>query len=219
MCNRVLSSLNLYRPDIFYRSASHEIWQLVLNKDRHRKHRMQYSIRETARIGLRAFSARNQHKPVATTWVKNNHYLITTLIDVVKKLFAVRWMGQFTDGLFQSALASFVLFSPERQPSAQTAALAFSVVLLPYSLIGPFVGTLLDRFSRQRIVFGSNLFRAITLIFIATLISNGVTGVELTIFVLVAFGVNRLILAGLSAGLPLLIDKKQLISYMRSLKI
>ena len=61
-------------------------------------------------------------------------------------------MGQFTDGLFQSALASFVLFSPERQPSAQTAALAFSVVLLPYSLIGPFVGTLLDRFSRQRIV-------------------------------------------------------------------
>ena len=120
-------------------------------------------------------------------------------------------MGQFTDGLFQSALASFVLFSPERQPSAQTAALAFSVVLLPYSLIGPFVGTLLDRFSRQRIVFGSNLFRAITLIFIATLISNGVTGVELTIFVLVAFGVNRLILAGLSAGLPLLVDKKQLI--------
>lgn len=96
---------------------------------------------------------------------------------------------------------------------AQTAALAFSVVLLPYSLIGPFVGTLLDRFSRQRIVFGSNLFRAITLIFIATLISNGVTGVELTIFVLVAFGVNRLILAGLSAGLPLLVDKKQLISY------
>jgi len=132
---------------------------------------------------------------------------------VVKKLFAVRWMGQFTDGLFQSALASFVLFSPERQPSAGTAALAFSVVLLPYSLIGPFVGTLLDRFSRQRIIFASNLFRAITLIFIAVLIRNGVTGAQLTIFVLVAFGVNRLILAGLSAGLPLLIDKKQLISY------
>ena len=35
---------------------------------------------------------------------------------------------------------------------------------------------------------------------------NGSTGVELTIFVLIAFGVNRLILAGLSAGLPLLLD-------------
>ncbi|MFM8694047.1 MAG: MFS transporter, partial [Actinomycetota bacterium] len=38
------------------------------------------------------------------------------------------------------------------------------------------------------------------------LIRNGATGIELTIFVLLAFGVNRLILAGLSAGLPLLIN-------------
>ncbi len=111
-----------------------------------------------------------------------------------------------TDGIFQSALASFVLFSPERQPDAKSAAAAFAVVLLPYSVIGPLVGTILDRFSRQRIILFANLFRALTLIFIAGLIRNGATGVELTIFVLIAFGVNRLILAGLSAGLPLLLD-------------
>ncbi len=122
------------------------------------------------------------------------------------RLLAVRWMGQLTDGIFQSALASFVLFSPERQPDAKSAAVAFAVVLLPYSLVGPFVGTILDRVSRQRVILFANLFRAFTLIFIAGLIRNGATGVELTIFVLLAFGVNRLILAGLSAGLPLLID-------------
>ena len=122
------------------------------------------------------------------------------------RLLAVRWMGQLTDGIFQSALASFVLFSPERQPDAKSAAVAFTVVLLPYSLVGPFVGTILDRISRQRVILFANLFRAFTLIFIAGLIRNGATGVELTIFVLLAFGVNRLILAGLSAGLPLLID-------------
>ena len=124
----------------------------------------------------------------------------------VGKLLALRWMGQFTDGVFQSALASFVLFSPERQPDAKSAAAAFAVVLLPYSLIGPFVGTILDRVSRQRVILFANLFRALTLIFIAGLIRNGATGIELTIFVLLAFGVNRLILAGLSAGLPLLIN-------------
>ena len=124
----------------------------------------------------------------------------------VGRLLAVRWMGQLTDGIFQSSLASFLLFSPERQPDAQSAAVAFAVVLLPYSLVGPFVGTILDRVSRQRVILFSNLFRAFTLIFIAGLIRNGATGVELTIFVLVAFGVNRLILAGLSAGLPLLLD-------------
>ena len=115
-------------------------------------------------------------------------------------------MGQLTDGIFQSALASFVLFSPERQPDAKSAAVAFAVLLLPYSLVGPFVGTILDRISRQRVILFANLFRALVLIFIAGLVRNGATGIELTIFVLLAFGVNRLILAGLSAGLPLLID-------------
>ncbi|MFM8844260.1 MAG: MFS transporter [Actinomycetota bacterium] len=64
----------------------------------------------------------------------------------------------------------------------------------------------MDRISRQRVILFANFFRAFTLIFIAGLIRNGATGIELTIFVLVAFGVNRLILAGLSAGLPLLFD-------------
>lgn len=117
-----------------------------------------------------------------------------------------------TDGIFQSALASFVLFSPERQANALNAALAFAVVLLPYSIIGPFVGTILDRISRQRAIMFSNLTRSATLLVIALLIFQGRTGVELTIFVLIAFGVNRLILAGLSAGIPLMIESKSLIS-------
>ena len=128
------------------------------------------------------------------------------------RLLRVRWTGQLTDGIFQSALASFVLFSPERQANALSAALAFAVVLLPYSIIGPFVGTILDRISRQRAIAFSNLTRAITLLIISLLIFQGRTGVELTIFVLVAFGVNRLILAGLSAGIPLMIESKSLIS-------
>ena len=130
----------------------------------------------------------------------------------LRPLLRTRWTGQFTDGLFQSALASFVLFSPERQASALNAAVAFAVVLLPYSIVGPMVGTLLDRFSRQRAVLYSNLTRAFTLLFIALLIFQGHTGIELTILVLIAFGVNRLILAGLSAGLPLVAPRSSLIA-------
>jgi len=128
------------------------------------------------------------------------------------RILTIRWSGQFTDGLFQSALASFVLFSPERAPNAVSAALAFSVVLLPYSLIGPYVGTFLDRYSRQRIIRNCNYLRALDLLVIAWLVSNGKTGVVLTLFVLFAFGINRLILAGLSAGLPLLVKKEELIA-------
>ena len=128
------------------------------------------------------------------------------------RLLRVRWTGQMTDGIFQSALASFVLFSPERQANALNAALAFAVVLLPYSIIGPFVGTILDRISRQRAIAYSNLVRVATLCVVALLIFQGRTGVELTVFILIAFGVNRLILAGLSAGIPLMIESKSLIS-------
>jgi MFS family permease len=130
----------------------------------------------------------------------------------LSRLLRVRWSGQITDGIFQSALASFILFSPERQASAVNAAVAFAVVLLPYSIVGPFVGTLLDRFSRQRAILFSNLVRSATLMVIALLIFNDYTGVEITVVVLVAFGVNRLILAGLSAGIPLMTTPKDLIS-------
>ena len=128
------------------------------------------------------------------------------------RLLAIRWTGQTVDGIFQSALASFVLFSPERQADALSAALAFAVVLLPYSVIGPFVGTILDRVSRQRLLFFSNLIRSLNLLIVALLIFSGTTGVELTIVVLIAFGINRLILAALSAGLPLLVDSKSLVT-------
>ena len=130
----------------------------------------------------------------------------------LSRLLGVRWSGQATDGLFQSALASFVLFSPERQADALSAAIGFAVVLLPYSLVGPFVGTILDRVSRQRALLFSNLARAANLLVVAALVFTGQTGVVLTVFVLIAFGVNRLILAGLSAGLPLVIETKSLIS-------
>ena len=151
---------------------------------------------------------------------KNNPTLEITLLAMklmakfgsLPKLLQVRWTGQLTDGMFQSALASFILFSPERQPDAVKAALAFAVVLLPDSIVGPYVGIFLDRFSRKRVVQLANLFRAFDLLVIAYLISKGSTGIVLTLFVLISFGANRLILAGLSAGLPLLVNKKELVS-------
>jgi hypothetical protein len=62
------------------------------------------------------------------------------------------------------------------------------------------------------VLFFCNLARSANLFFVALLVYTGTTGVELTIVVLVAFGINRFILAALSAGLPLLVDTKSLIT-------
>ena len=154
----------------------------------------------------------DKNKPTSATTL-----FLMGFVDLLKhprfsRLLAIRWSGQVTDGIFQSALASFVLFSPDRQANALSAALAFAVVLLPYSIVGPFVGTVLDRISRQRALFFSNLLRSLNLLLVALLVFSGTTGLALTIVVLVAFGINRLILAALSAGLPLLVDSNSLVT-------
>ena len=65
------------------------------------------------------------------------------------RLLELRMASQFGDGLFQAGLAGALLFNPERAASAWAVAGAFAVLFLPYSLIGPFAGALLDKWDRR----------------------------------------------------------------------
>lgn len=129
-----------------------------------------------------------------------------------RRLFAVRITGQFCDGLFQSALATFVLFSPERQPTAASIASAFAILYLPFTLVGPFAGVALDVWNRRQVLLVGNLVRAVLVAGIALLTSAGHSGVDLGIAVLVALGINRFILAGLSAALPHTVPESSLVT-------
>lgn len=129
-----------------------------------------------------------------------------------RQLFAVRASGQFCDGLFQSALATFVLFSPERQPTAASIAFAFAILYLPYSLIGPFAGVFLDRWSRRQVLLVGNFLRAAVVALVAVMTMAERSGLDLGIVVLLALGINRFILAGLSAALPHTVPDKDLVT-------
>jgi MFS family permease len=128
-----------------------------------------------------------------------------------RRLFAVRLASQFGDGVFQVALASFVLFSPEHAPSAGAIAVGLAVLLLPYSIVGPFAGVLLDRWSRRGILAISNLIRAVMAAGVAGVILIDVVDWRLTVLVLVMFAVNRFLLAGLSASLPHVVPPERLV--------
>lgn len=117
-------------------------------------------------------------------------------------VFSVRIFGQFADGLLQSALATFVLFSPERQPNATSVAAAFAILFLPYSFVGPFAGVFLDEWRRRQVLVYANFLRAVLVIGVATLVWNKHDGLSLGVAVLVVLGVGRFVLAGLSASLP-----------------
>ena len=118
------------------------------------------------------------------------------------RLVAVRFSAQWGDGLFQAALGGALLFNPQRaaDPAAVVAGLA--VLLLPYSVLGPFAGGLLDRWDRRRVLLWANLLRAVFLFVVAVVVAEGVTGPGLFVGSLAAAGVSRFVLAGLSAALP-----------------
>jgi MFS family permease len=77
-----------------------------------------------------------------------------------RRLFAIRMISQSADGLFQAALVSSVVFSPERQSTAAGFAIATLIVSAPYSVIGPFTGVFIDRWSRRAILVVAPWLRA-----------------------------------------------------------
>jgi len=129
-----------------------------------------------------------------------------------RALYSTRLVGQFGDGFFQAALASFVLFSPEREPNATAIAAAFAILLIPYSILGPFVGVFLDRWSRRNILFRANLLKALLVLPVIAVVISGNDSWLLGLFVLCVLGVGRFVLAGLSASLPHVASGKQLIT-------
>jgi len=130
-----------------------------------------------------------------------------------RRLMGVRLLGQFADGLFQAALFSAVFFNPERATSAGQAAAAFATLLLPYSLVGPFAGVFLDRWSRQRVLLVANLARAAAIVVFAGLLAVlGPTSPPVIALALLVVSANRFVLAGLSAALPHVVAPRLLVT-------
>ena len=129
-----------------------------------------------------------------------------------RRLLGTRLLAQFGDGVFQAALAGTVLFNPQRAADPIAVAAGFSILLLPYSMVGPFAGVWLDRWSRRQVLVWANLVRAALVAVVAVLVLGGVGGAAFYAAGLAVFSVNRFILAALSAGLPHTTDPATLVS-------
>jgi hypothetical protein len=128
-----------------------------------------------------------------------------------RRLLGTRLLAQFGDGVFQAALAGTVLFNPQRAADPIAVAAGFAILLLPYSLVGPFAGVWLDRWSRRQVLLRANLLRAGLVAVVAALVLAGVQGTAFYAAGLAVFSVNRFVLAALSAGLPHTTDAASLV--------
>jgi len=128
-----------------------------------------------------------------------------------RRLFATRLISQAGDGMFTAGLGAYVFFNAASFPNPGAAAAAFTVLYLPYSLVGPFAGVFIDRWSRRQILVWSALLRAAFVALTASLVFSGSLGAPLYVSVLAVLGVNRFFLASLSAALPHVVAEDKLV--------
>jgi len=128
-----------------------------------------------------------------------------------RRLFSTRLISQAGDGVFTAGLGTYVFFNAETFPSPAAGAAAFAVLYLPYSLIGPFAGVFIDRWSRRQILVWSALLRGAFVALTAVVMALGNRGALLYVAVLLVLGVNRFFLSSLSAALPHVVADDKLV--------
>ena len=129
-----------------------------------------------------------------------------------RTLLGIRLLSQTGDGMVQAGLATLFFFAPQNMTTAGGVASALVVMLLPFSIVGPFAGPFIDRWRRRQTLYWGNLLRAGLIGATAACLQVQGVGPAVYALVLMALGVNRFLLSVLSAGLPRVIDRERLLT-------
>jgi hypothetical protein len=128
------------------------------------------------------------------------------------RLLELRSVSQFGDGLFQAGLAGAILFNPDRAAEPLAIAGEFAVLFLPYSVLGPFAGALLDRWDRRLVLIAANLGRLLLVFGVAALLAAGTSDLPILFGALIVNGFTRFVSSGLSAALPDVVPRERVVT-------
>ena len=128
------------------------------------------------------------------------------------RLLQTRAASQFGDGLFQAGLAGGLLFNPERAAGPWAIAGAFAVLLLPYSLLGPFAGALLDRWDRRTVLIVANAARLVFIMGVVALLEFGARDLYILFGALIVNGFSRFVTSGFAAALPHVVPREEVVT-------
>jgi hypothetical protein len=138
--------------------------------------------------------------------------------DFSSLMFA-QWLAQAADGLVGVALAKEITFGGqagfnldlEAARSPRDALLIVLLTFLPYTLFSPFVGVLIDRWNRRRILIAANGLRVVVLGLIAAVGITAFGDAALYVSFLLILAGTRLVLAIRGAGMPTALGEQRLI--------
>src|SRR6266540_7554428 len=118
-------------------------------------------------------------------------------------LMGARLISQFADGLFQAVIVASVIFAPDKQNTAVGFAKAIAVLVVPYSVLGPFAGVFIDRWRRRRILVLTPLLRAAAILL---LLPGADAAVPFYAGALVVLSANRFFLVTAGTVTPKLVS-------------
>lgn len=118
-----------------------------------------------------------------------------------RTLLAGQVAGQAADGLAQIAFAQVVLFEVGHGATPWEISKLLAVTLLPYSLVGPFAGVVIDRYDRRQVMIVVSMFRAVL---VSAAVSVLVWDSQVLAYaaVLLLLSSSRFVLAAKGAVLP-----------------
>lgn len=127
------------------------------------------------------------------------------------RLMGAQWLAQLADGLAQAAFANELVLEPLSQGTPERILAIFVLTLLPYSLIAPFTGVLVDRWERRGLLVSTNLARAVLLVSLPLWSSALAGDAPLYAGVLLLLGLGRLFLITKGAALPVVLHEHHLL--------
>ncbi|HEY7874601.1 MAG TPA: MFS transporter [Actinomycetota bacterium] len=134
-------------------------------------------------------------------------------------LMGAQYFAQAGDGIAQAALAKLIVFGGEKgfdiegAKSPDELLQMALLVFVPYTIISPFLGVVIDRWDRRRLLFVANGLRAVVIAGVAFALVAGaaVPNAVLLLSLLLTLASTRVVLATKSAALPATLDEEQLV--------
>ena len=132
-------------------------------------------------------------------------------------LMGVQFLAQAGDGIVQAALAKSIAFGGQKgfdiegAKSPDELMRIALLIFVPYLFISPFLGVIIDRWDRRRLMFLANGLRGAVVLLI------GIAGVgnvgELPLFVafVLTLASSRVVLATKAASLPVVLENRSLV--------
>lgn len=131
-------------------------------------------------------------------------------------LMAAQFAAQAGDGIVQTALGKFIVFGGEKGFDPEAARSPDEVlrialyIFVPYAIISPFLGVVIDRWDRRRLLFVANGLRGVVVLLIGLVGITAIPEVALFLAFVLTLASTRLVLATKSAALPATLGESNL---------